>query len=238
MKALKEGHRVVAAALNAVLAERARGVWIESEPKRKNDSLQHARKAFRQALPDLRTASLRARRPLPPDDDAVVPWTLGFINGRNGKKDRPFPVGLDGGWADRLPDVVKHLRRKELSWSPQQWRAYIADTVQRYHEDWLQRLRTLAAASTGSQDGGPRTKGPTVNQRMAAMLQEDPSRVEWTAQRWADELSSSLGRWVTTAAIKQTETWKTIMKTRAAMKADRQKEAERVKKAERAARGR
>jgi hypothetical protein len=239
MKALNEGYRIVAAAFNDdVLAKRAPGVWIESERKRKKDNFQHARKAFRQALPDLRAASVRARRPLPPDDDAVVPWTFGFVNGKNGKKDRPVPVGLDGGWADRLPEVVKFLQERD--WSPQQFRAYIADPVQRHHEAWLQRLRTLAGPP---EDGGSRTKRPTVNDRMAAMFHADLTRVQWSAARWADELSAALERSVSAAAVKQTATWKgPIRKARAIMKAERQKETERVKEAvkeaERTTRGR
>jgi hypothetical protein len=51
------------------------------------------------------------------------------------------------------------------------------------------------------------TKGKHINERMAAMLQADPQRVEWSASRWAEELDCSEG------TIKGTRTWKQTIKT-------------------------
>jgi hypothetical protein len=69
---------------------------------------------------------------------------------------------------------------------------------------------------------GQRAKGPTLNERMAAMFQADPSRVAWSAQRWANEASASLRRKVTASAVKDTETWTTTIRTaRVMLKAER-----------------
>jgi hypothetical protein len=48
----------------------------------------------------------------------------------------------------------------------------------------------------------------TVNERMAALLQMDPSRAEWSASRWAEELQNSLGRDVSKTAVIQSRAWK------------------------------
>jgi hypothetical protein len=59
-------------------------------------------------------------------------------------------------------------------------------------------------------------RGPTVNERMASMLQEDPTRLDWTAAEWAQRLEASLERSVTATAVKLTPTWKgTIRAARA-----------------------
>jgi hypothetical protein len=64
-------------------------------------------------------------------------------------------------------------------------------------------VRTAKAKTTSKKHG-------TVNQRMAAMVTEDPDRVGWPASKWAHVLDC------TSAAVKQTETWKkTIMGARA-----------------------
>jgi hypothetical protein len=64
------------------------------------------------------------------------------------------------------------------------------------------------ASSTG--------KRPSVNDRMAAMLQEEPTRTDWTAEQWATKLGCSA------AAVKQTFTWKkTIRAARALGQASR-----------------
>lgn len=61
-----------------------------------------------------------------------------------------------------------------------------------------------------------KSKAETVNERMAAMLQADPSCLAWSARKWAAALAC------TAAAVKQTATWKTtIRNARAMQQADR-----------------
>jgi hypothetical protein len=48
----------------------------------------------------------------------------------------------------------------------------------------------------------------TVNNCMAAMLQADPSRAEWSAAQWARELEKTLGRTVSKAAVIKSRAWK------------------------------
>lgn len=59
----------------------------------------------------------------------------------------------------------------------------------------------------------PRTKRATVNERMAAMLQEDPTRINWSAKKWAETFN------VTDAAVKQTTTWKRSIRAARALTA-------------------
>lgn len=67
-----------------------------------------------------------------------------------------------------------------------------------------------------------RTRGATVNDRMAALLQSDPNRVSWTAAKWAEYLTADLRRSVSAPAVIQTETWKkTIKAARAMYQADK-----------------
>lgn len=76
--------------------------------------------------------------------------------------------------------------------------------------------RTLAGG------GRPQRGKVTVNQLMAAMLQEDPTRMEWSAETWAARLQSGLGRLVSAAAVKLTHTWKNHIKAaRALSRAER-----------------
>jgi hypothetical protein len=70
--------------------------------------------------------------------------------------------------------------------------------------------------------GGPRPgaktrAGATVNERIAVMLQQDPDRVAWSAERWAAVLAIELKRTVSAAAVKQTDTWKKQIKPARAM---------------------
>jgi hypothetical protein len=58
-----------------------------------------------------------------------------------------------------------------------------------------------------------RTKSATVNERMAAKLLENPTRVNWTAKQWSETLG------VTDAAIKQTTTWKNSIRAARALTA-------------------
>jgi hypothetical protein len=88
--------------------------------------------------------------------------------------------------------------------------------------DALDREEKAAGEQPGCSGRPPGKKGATVNERMAAMLQEDPSRLAWSAAEWAAQLSSSLGRPVSAGAVKQTATWtKQIIPARALNKADR-----------------
>ena len=54
-------------------------------------------------------------------------------------------------------------------------------------------LRALAEARSEEEPAKPkqpRTKGATVNEHMAAMLQKDPSLVRWAASWWAEKIGS------------------------------------------------
>ncbi len=85
-----------------------------------------------------------------------------------------------------------------------------------YLEELMAQATTLERKASGRKQ-----KGPTVNERMAAMLQADPRRVGWPASEWAKQLSDDLHRTVSAAAVKQTDTWtKQIVKARAIMQAD------------------
>jgi len=65
------------------------------------------------------------------------------------------------------------------------------------------------------------TRGPTVNQCMAEMLDQDPMRMEWSAPQWVEALRAKLKRTVSVEAVKQTHTWKRrIMPARALAEAD------------------
>jgi len=84
--------------------------------------------------------------------------------------------------------------------------------------EWRSRLLALVAlADAGAAPPKQtRAKPATVNERMAAMLQEDPLRFGWPATKWATALE------VTAAAVKQTPTWtKTIRAARALQAPDR-----------------
>lgn len=89
-------------------------------------------------------------------------------------------------------------------------------------EPWLEKAIAQANSAPADEkaEGSytePKGKKPaTVNQRMAAMLQEDATRVDWPATKWAEKLG------VTPAAIKQTQTWKKQIKAaRILMRAER-----------------
>jgi hypothetical protein len=62
---------------------------------------------------------------------------------------------------------------------------------------------------TASVQTPPSGAKATVNERLAAMLQEDPQRAEWSAAQWVSELAKSLGRTVAVATVKKSKTWKT-----------------------------
>jgi hypothetical protein len=85
-----------------------------------------------------------------------------------------------------------------------------------YYEELMAQASALERKASGRKQ-----KGPTVNERMAAMLQADPGRVEWPASEWTKQLSDDLHRTVSPAAVKQTDTWKKqIVMARAMMQAD------------------
>lgn len=58
-------------------------------------------------------------------------------------------------------------------------------------------------------------RSATLNERMAAMFQTNPNYVKWPARKWATKYS------VSDSAVKQTDTWKLIMKTRSMYKVER-----------------
>lgn len=87
-------------------------------------------------------------------------------------------------------------------------------------------VEALAEAGMGPKtEGGesakqlPKKKGrkeATVNERMADMLPKDPEKLGWPAHQWATALN------VSDAAVKQTHTWKQVIrKARATWAADR-----------------
>jgi hypothetical protein len=53
-----------------------------------------------------------------------------------------------------------------------------------------------------------RYKGKRINERMLEMLQDDSSRVNWTARQWADHLGCSV------STVQGTRTWENILTTR------------------------
>ena len=87
---------------------------------------------------------------------------------------------------------------------------------------WLEAAieQQAAARSKSAPVRAPRVaasaKPASVNQRMAAMLQSDPSLADLPASEWAQKLGCSA------AAVKQSETWKEpIMKLRAIQERER-----------------
>ena len=81
---------------------------------------------------------------------------------------------------------------------------------------WCDALVAVKLIKTSPTPNAPGKKRATVNQRMAALLVEDPLRMDWSAGEWAEMLG------VTAAAVKQTDTWKKPIRAgRALSQADR-----------------
>ena len=101
--------------------------------------------------------------------------------------------------------------------------------AERQEQDDLPDLKTILVEAIREAGGEPtlkkapaESKPTTVNDCMAAMLLEDPTRVGWSARKWAEVVSGKLKRKVSASAVKQTNTWKKqIIPGRALMRADK-----------------
>ncbi len=85
-------------------------------------------------------------------------------------------------------------------------------------------LEVVADAGVSPKEKPPKPTGKkaTVDQCLAALIKDDPTRVGDPARVWAERVSAKLGRTVSPTAVKLTDSWKkTIMTTRAMMKAER-----------------
>ena len=76
-------------------------------------------------------------------------------------------------------------------------------------------IRVDKATLAKDDDPPPVQDGDTVEERMLAKLHDDPTAADWTAARWASELS------VSASAVKNTPLWKRIMQAREAALLDR-----------------
>ena len=142
-------------------------------------------------------------------------WMMRHVGQCAGRGEPPAP-GLH---LPRSPAIELYVDRyiREL------W-AVVPPGLKKEHAEIQARLegRKTVTAPGGAGGGRPAAKGATVNERMAAMLQADTSRLEWSASVWAEQLSADLKRSVSPAAVKQTATWKKQIKAARAMtKADR-----------------
>lgn len=84
----------------------------------------------------------------------------------------------------------------------------LSDVVEMIDTAVLLLLVRLSATSDDGEfvpDVGEKAKPATVNERMASMVQTDPSLSSRTAENWALKLD------VSAAAVKQTHTWKVVI---------------------------
>ena len=77
---------------------------------------------------------------------------------------------------------------------------------------------SVATPKVGAKNAKPtkpkskQAKQATVDERMAALIQEDPSRVDWSAAKWAEKVKKSK------TAVQLTTTWKKTIRGARALK--------------------
>lgn len=140
-------------------------------------------------------------------------YILAFAAGL--KDELPKPVDIEGLMSSPDLPPIGFMGRTCL---PGNW----IEGVFSFHWGWWQRdlllLRSLADGEKLVRPRAPRAKGPTVDERMGKLLQDNLDRVSWSAEKWATDLSADLKRSVTATAVKLTETWKLIMRQREILK--------------------
>lgn len=135
--ALEEGFRCVAARLNEVLDEKAKGLQIAADQPTADDSFRHAQEAMRRALPGLRTVM-----EIPAHDAQVTPWTLGYVND---KGNPPLVLSVDAVSCDLIDDAIQLLRTSRETWRREHWETFIVQPVESHMEELRQSLGDINA---------------------------------------------------------------------------------------------
>lgn len=164
------------------------------------------------------------------DDDRPLPVEFWISAGKN-PPDGPTRI-LDAPWPSRL--VALHDRLNALaevaanafgevmrSQNPEADNIGALPALRQARDGVLNELRRLrtgdddADDTTPAEDAPSKSRRTSANTRMIETIQKRPESRDWTAKQWAEALECA------PSTIKETATWKDLVKVRAVAKAER-----------------
>ncbi|MCA9189824.1 MAG: hypothetical protein KDA99_29575, partial [Planctomycetales bacterium] len=130
------------------------------------DLFDDAQRLMRVALPGLRVV-----HPLPPDDNNVKPWTIGYVHGDNAHR-AYYNIMTD---SRRIRLDISSIGNAQV-WGEDDWNKHIFDPIRKYAMDWHKWLDSL---KTDGETDPPHGLDGLPGNRLDYLIDEKKERVDF-----------------------------------------------------------